>query len=851
MIIQKYGFSFGKQTDGSRLSGKMTIFVRINKKPVSMKKILVAAVALVIAFAPASLAQRPGPRPGAKPDTEKKDKEEAEKPAPELKVTAGLFGVAQHEKDWYFDIPDSLLGRRILAVTRFVKHTPGASEYGGEMIANRMIYWEKGGNGNLLLRIDPNVIHSEDGDDIDLAVKASSENPIVASLKPEKTASAGCTRVKVTSLFEGDNMPFSLTPATKRSYNLGGLKGDASFIQSIRTYPINTEVTVTKTYTYNAPAGGPGQGGQQQSRNLPAGRQAGAVTVVLNTSIVLLPEVPMQQRWFDPRVGYFAGGYSEFTDDQQGVESIRFIARYRLEARPEDVERQKRGELVEPVKPIVYYIDPATPKQWRKYLIAGVNDWNAAFEQAGWKNAIHAEEWPENAEELGMSLEDARFCVIRYLASPIANAYGPNVHDPRSGEILESHIGWYHNVMTLVHDWYQVQASAIDPRARAFKFDEELMGDLIRFVSSHEVGHTLGLRHNKGSSSFTPVEKLRDKAWVEEHGHTVSIMDYARFNYVAQPEDNISKAGIYPRINTYDKWAIEYGYKPTYIDNAKEDHLYWNKVIIERLKADPTLWFGGEGYDQDPRAQSEDLGDDAVAASEYGIKNLQRIIGPLPEWNAEEANMYTNLKRMYEAVVGQYNRYMGHVAMSIGGRFVTNLSIEMEGNKYAPVPKAQQKRALSFLNQKVFTRPAWLVEQPYIFNLTDTPDTYLYPLINNVISASSLLNLGRLDRMEQFAKADGSNYKPEDYLSDLHAMVFTELEKGGKVDSYRRYLQNRFVTTALEVVKADRSKTSPSRALVMGELISIQKKAAKTKGPDAATTAHWQAIAQQITNALD
>ena len=324
----------------------MTIFVKIKHKTISMKKILIAAVALVIAFAPASLAQRPGgPRPGARPDTEKKDdkKDEPEKPAPELKVTAGLFGVAQHEKDWYFDIPDSLLGRRILAVTRFVKHTPGASEYGGEMVSDRMIYWEKAPNGNLLLRIDPNVIHSEEGEDIDLAVKASSENPIVASLKPEKTASPGCTRVKVTSLFEGDNQPFSLSPASKRSYNLGGLKGDASFIQSIRTYPINTEVTTTKTFTYNAPtptAAGPAARGTM----LPAGSQAGVVTLVLNTSMILLPEKPMQPRWFDARVGYFADGYTEFTDEQQAVERIRFITRWRLEARPEDVEKQKRPD---------------------------------------------------------------------------------------------------------------------------------------------------------------------------------------------------------------------------------------------------------------------------------------------------------------------------------------------------------------------------------------------------------------------------------------------------------------------------------------------------------------------------
>ena len=816
-----------------------------------MHKKLLALVAFCLAGITLLAQERP-PFPG-KDGGEPKDKPEKEAPA-NLNFRDGLFSVAQNEKDWYMEIPDSLLGRRILAVTRFVSNTVGAGVYGGEQVNEAMLYWEKAANGNLLLRVDVLDIHADEGQIIEKAVKVSSENPIVASFKPEKNARPGTTRVKVNSLFEGDLQVFSLDSRSKKQFNLGNVKGDASFIQGMRTYPINTEVTVTKTFSYNQPqmSGMPGApsapSGPMRSVNLPAGREAGVVTMVLNTSLILLPETPMQQRWFDPRVGYFTNGYSLFSDDQQGVESIRFITRWRLEARPEDVEKQKRGELVEPVKPIVYYIDPATPKQWRKYLIAGVNDWQSAFEHAGWKNAIRAEEWPEDNPD--MSLEDARYSVIRYLASPIANAYGPNVHDPRSGEILESHIGWYHNVMTLVHDWYQVQAAAVDPRAHAFKFDEELMGDLIRFVSSHEVGHTLGLRHNKGSSSLTPVEKLRDKAWVEEHGHTVSIMDYARFNYVAQPEDGIGKAGIYPRINDYDNWAIEFGYKPTYIDNAKEDHLYWNKVIVERLKADPRMWFGGEGYDQDPRAQSEDLGDDAVAASQYGIKNLQRIIGQLPEWNTEEANMYTNLSRMYESLVGQYNRYLGHVAANIGGRYITNKSVEEPGPKYAPVPKQHQKRCLDFLKANVFTKPVWLIDQPYIYNLTDTPDKYLYPLVNNVLSANTLLSLERLDRMEQFAQTDGSNYSPEEYLSDLHGMVFTELEKGGKVDSYRRYLQRRFVTAALESIGNERSKNANTRALLLGELMTLQKKAAKARNADAATQAHWQALASQIEKGL-
>ena len=800
-----------------------------------------AMLLLTLALCVIGLAQGRSQRPEGKEKTEEKK----EVPALKLSFSEGLFGAARNEKDWYLEIPDSLLGRRFLAVTRYVTNTVGAGVYGGEEVNEAMLYWEKAANGNLLLRSDVLGIVAPKDDVIAEAVRVSSENPIVASFKPEKGASAGTIRIKANSLFEGDTQVFSLDSRRKKQFNLGGVKADASFIQSIRSFPINTEVTVTKTYSYNQPQAGPGAASQSRGTTLPAGRETGFVTVVLNTSMILLPEQPMQQRWFDSRVGYFTNGYSLFTDEQQRVQNIRFITRWRLEARPEDVEKQKRGELVEPVKPIIYYIDPATPKQWRKHLIAGVNDWQVAFEQAGWKNAIRAEEWPENAEELGMSLEDARFSVIRYLASPIANAYGPNVHDPRSGEILESHIGWYHNVMTLVHDWYQVQVAAVDPRARSFEYDEELMGDLIRFVSSHEVGHTLGLRHNKGSSSFTPVEKLRDKEWVEKHGHTVSIMDYARFNYVAQPEDGIGKDGIYPRINDYDKWAIEYGYKPTYIADPKEDHLWWNKEIIARLKARPDLWFGGEGYDQDPRAQSEDLGDDAVEAGNYGIANLQRIIGQLPEWNTEEANLHTNLNRMYGAVVQQYGRYLGHVAMNIGGRYITYKSVEQPGDVYAPVPKEHQKKCLDFLNRRLFVKPAWLVDQPYIYVLTDSPESKLYPLVNNIVSASFLLGIDRLDRM-----ANLGDYAPEEYLEDLHKMVFTELEKGGRVSAYRRYLQTRFVTVALEVVNSQRAKSSPSRALLLGELMDIQKKAAKGKGPDTATKAHWTALAAQIEKGL-
>ena len=803
-----------------------------------MNRIITLILGLALSIG--TLAAQPASRPAADSKNAQADT------AAVVEAKEGLFGVANKDADWFFEIPDDLLGRRILAVTRYVTNTVGSGEYGGEEVNEAMVYWEKAPNGNILLRADVLGIKAPEDDIIARAVQVSSENPIVASFKPEKGGSYG-TRIKVNSLFENDTQVFSLSPSAKRQYNLGALNRDATFLTSIRTYPINTEVTVTKTYAYNAQAGG--AGGAAQGTRLPAGTATGAVTLQINTSFLLLPEEPMQPRMFDPRVGFFADGYTVFGDDQQSVETLRFICRWRLEAKPEDVERQKRGELVEPIKPIVYYIDPATPKQWRKYLIAGVNDWQAAFEKAGWKNAIHAEEWPEDNPD--MSLEDARFAVIRYLASSTQNAYGPNVHDPRSGEILESHVGWYHNVMSLVHDWYQIQAGAVDPRARAMKFDEELMGDLIRFVSSHEVGHTLGLRHNMGSSSKTPVELLRDKEWVEKNGHTVSIMDYARFNYVAQPEDGIGKAGLYPRIGDYDKWAIEFGYKPTYIDDVKEDHKYWNNVIIARLAENPRLWFGGEGRDGDPRAQTEDLGDDSVKASEYGLLNLKRVITAIPEWNKEEADMYANVSRMYQGVLSQFGRYMGHVARNIGGRYITEKSIEQAGPKYEPVPKDRQKAALNFLNQQLFKKPTWLVEVPYVYNLTDRPDSYLYTQVDNIISTSQLLEMARLNRMAQFSQDFSGTYSPQEYISDLSGMIFAELDKGGAVDSYRRYVQRRFVTVALDAVKAPANAMADGRTLLLAQLLDIHKKAAKARGGDAATKAHWQAIAKQIEDSLE
>lgn len=713
------------------------------------------------------------------------------------KTKKGLFTVHQVEDKYYFEIPDSLLGRELIAVTRMSKVAGGGGKYGGEEANTQTIKFEKGPSDNIFIRVVTLISYADSTNTISKAVKNSNVDPISNAFNVAcygKDSSS--TVIDVTEFFKGDNQVVSLDPQDKRAFNLSMLANERSYIQSINSYPINIEVRTVKTY--NAMANSPfAPSGIGSGVSLPAASTAGAVTLELNTSILLLPKKPMARRVFDPRVGYFADNFTVFADDQQKVEDQTFAVRWRLEPKPEEVEKYKKGELVEPTKKIVYYIDPATPKQWVPYLIQGINDWNKAFEQAGFKNAIEGKEWPNDST---MSLEDARFSVIRYFASNIENAYGPQVHDPRSGEILESHIGWYHNVMKLLHDWYLIQTAAVDERARKMKFDDTLMGQLIRFVSSHEVGHTLGLRHNMGSSSFTPVEKLRDKKWVEANGHTLSIMDYARFNYVAQPEDQISPIGLFPRIGAYDKWAIEWGYRYTGEANENNDKLITNKWINEKLKANPSLWFGGEGRNADPRAQTEDLSDNAVKASEYGIKNLKRILTALPEWTKEEGDKYENLADMYGELIGQFNRYCNHVAKYVGGVQQTIKSVEQPGDIYEPTPKQAQKEAMAFLQKEIFATPNWLLDKNILNKITyPLGPEKLQTLQTNLLQ--SLLGTARLQRLLQSSARFGNNatYTLDECMEDLKKGIWSELATKKPADMYRRNLQKQYIESMIDI----------------------------------------------------
>ena len=735
----------------------------------------------------------------------------------------GLFTVTKTGEDWYFSIPDSLLNREMLATVRFTSTPAGIGIYGGELVSQQTVYFQKIEGNRLFLRSRLLINTADSTDMINRAIQVSNEDPIIASFKIESSANH-LNKIKVTSFLLEDNPAIGLSRTDKTRFGLQSILPGSSYIQSVKTFPLNTEVRVVKTWM----AGG---------TNSEAAAATGKVTAGFNTSFVLLPAHPMQQRLFDPRVGYFTDSYTLFSDNQQRIEPKRFITRWRLEPKDSaDMEKMKRGELVEPKKPIVYYIDPATPKQWRPYLIQGVNDWQKAFEKAGFKNAIMAKEWPEN--DSTMSMEDARYSCIRYLASPIENAYGPNIHDPRTGEIIESHICWYHNVMTLVHDWYMIQAGTLDEAAQKMKYDPELMGQLIRFVSSHEVGHTLGLRHNFGSSSTVPVDSLRSRDFVMAHGHTPSIMDYARFNYVAQPEDSIPRQGIFPRIGDYDCWAIEWGYTPMW--NAYDDvsdHWELEKLTSARLKNNPRLWFGdGEtNRTNDARCQTEDLGDDAVKASYYGMLNLKREVKVLPQWTYQSGDIYgSNLSSIYKQVVNQYLRYCGHVMRNIGSIYANYKTPDQAGAVYSDEPLAKQQKALSFLIDNVFTEPTWLIEQDYVQRIFPNKQAYMNAIGSNLISG--MLSSSMLNRLTE-------TYPASEYVPTVVRSLFSELTSGTKPSAYRRALQSKAVNVLVEYYQSNRGNEAAS--IVLSQLKQLQRQAHA-----ASSQPHYAALADIIDRAL-
>lgn len=747
---------------------------------------------------PSEQPKKGGPQPYSKVITE------------EAESSKGLFSLHRVGDKHFFELPNDLLEKEILIVSRISGHVKGLN-FGGAGMKSRpqqVIRFQKLHDKILLRSVSYNNV-AEEGTPIYTSVVNNNFEPIIstfpiAAFSEDSTASV----IDVTELFITDvEMIGALTPDQRKKFKIKGLDKSRSLITEMSAYPENVLVKHILTY---------------KGDELPANQVTGTLSIGMTQSFILLPEDPMEPRYYDERVGFFSLQQVDYGADEQKAAKKRYITRWRLE--PKDWDAYLRGELVEPVKPIVYYIDAPTPEKWRKYIKQGVDDWQKAFEKAGFKNAIRGEYAPTTEEDPYWTPEDVRYSVIRYIATDIQNAQGPHVHDPRTGEILESDILWYHNIMNLLRNWYFIHTAAVNPKAQSVAFEDEIMGQLIRFVSAHEVGHTLGLPHNMGSSVAYHVDSLRSPTFTSIHGTAPSIMDYARFNYIAQPGDGVTS--FYPQIGEYDDWSIEFGYRLLGPDvSVDQEEKEINKWILAKA-GKPEFRFGRQqGRVIDPTAQTEDLGHDAMLASELGIKNLKRITENLMDWGTVEGKDYSDLTELYNAMIGQYSRYMGHVSNNIGGIEGYYKTTDQEGAVYVHTAKEKQKRSLNFLGDQLFDTPEWIIDTAILNRIEASGNVKRIGKVqtrylNNVLDNERLLRM-----VENEALNVDKAYTASDMLNDLQNSLWSELKTGKTIDVYRRNLQKAYVDRMGELLypEKDECMNSDIPSLVRATLVELKK----------------------------
>jgi hypothetical protein len=763
-------------------------------------------------------------------------------------------GITVHKVDdrYFLEVPDSLLGRDYLMVTRIsgVPAGAGGFETAGSSLNERMVRWEKV-NDRLMLRTIPLRATADDSLPIAKSVAQNNYSPIIGAFPVAAyTTDSTAAVIDITDFFAGDNPATSgMSAAQRRQYGVRRLDPARSYISSVRGFPINVEVRQVQTFDASTP---------------PADADGGTVTMETRQSMILLPKVPMKPRFFDPRVGFFNVDRVNYGLDEQKADSEVFITRWRLE--PKDPAAYARGELVEPIKPITYYIDPATPARWKRFVKEGVENWQKVFEKAGFKNAIIAKDAPTKAQDPDFDPDDARYSMVRWAASLTRNAIGPSTPDPRSGEIINSEITWYHNHMRSYRNWLIMETGAANPDARSLTIPDSLMGETMRQVITHEIGHALGLEHNMIASSSFPVDSLRSPSFTSKYGVSATIMDYARQNYIAQPGDGLKTKDFIRRVGPFDDFAINWGYRV--IPDAKTS-LDERKTLNSWITGQKGMFayrYVPQGM-PDPRAQTEDLGDDPIRATAFGVANYKRMIPQLVSWTTAPGDDYSELKEIYEESVGRWAGMMGHVMSLIGGVNIDQKTADVSGAVYHVVPKARQKAALDFVADNAIATQSWLAPQEIISRIG--PSQTLATRQSAFIT--SLLTSARLNRLAEEERYDAATAYPlVEYMGDLKRVVWN----GAAPDASRRALQRAYLTRLGALIEppaapAGAPGAAPARpipfvtvpnialtdlpALARAQVREIQREARAnaTAATSAVARAHWNDIVDRAAEILE